>query len=572
MKRDELDLLIKNGFLQAEPDKALTTTELNSLVHQGFLEELPNHFFTFHNNLTWEVIYETLLYAERRLLHNIIAIHIEKHHNNHLDNVADLLLYHFEQARNFQKCVSYGAIAGDKAASMFANEEALSFYGRSMTALDHLKKAPPADRSLLHEHIGDVNENTGNHKEAFTHYQTALDIWRTSKKNNKPKFVAWKLKPSIYEAFLARKIAMSLEHDAEYDKALQWLDEAEKLLPNRPGRLASQLAATRSAALYRKSEFKDAITWGEQALKLAKQSGSKPAIAYAHNVIANPCMEAGKLDKAITHLRSAEEICIAADDFPGIASANHNLGNTFYAIGRLHDAINHFNKALNADELMHNNSGITMSRFNLGNILVDTGDISKSIEHLQFVLDEYEKGKSRRDLASASHMILSRAHRLTGNLEAAAFHIDECMKMLKNDSQSGVYVYAELQYAELLMAQNNTIEALEICERIYKLAKEQGAKMMEVQAARILGQSKAQLHDYDSAIAFLKQSIELANSMGIEHEEALSIIAYTKIALNSQNVTPFTIQSINRAISMLTKIGAKLDLAEAKKLATKIQQ
>ena len=39
MNRDELDLLIKNGFLQSEPDETITQNELGSLVNQGFLEE-----------------------------------------------------------------------------------------------------------------------------------------------------------------------------------------------------------------------------------------------------------------------------------------------------------------------------------------------------------------------------------------------------------------------------------------------------------------------------------------------------------------------------------------------------
>jgi tetratricopeptide (TPR) repeat protein len=135
-----------------------------------------------------------------------------------------------------------------------------------------------------------------------------------------------------------------------------------------------------------------------------------------------------------------------------------------------------------------------------------------------------------------------------------------------------VYVYAELQYAELLMAQNKTNESLEICERIYTLAKQQDAKMLEIQASRILGQNKFQIGECESAITLLKQSIEIANSMGIEHEEALSIIAYTAVVIESQNVTPETIKLISHAVKILTKIGAKLDLEEARKLAAKLQK
>jgi len=570
MKRDELELLIKNGFLQSKPDESISSELLGNLVNHGFLEELPNQFFSFHNNLTWEVIYETLLYAEKRLLHNIIALHIEKHNEENLTTVADILLYHFEKGINFPKCVMYGAMAGDNAASLFANEDAISFYNRAIAALGNIKRNVNIESCLLYEHIGDVYEQSGNHSQALRNYQTTLAMWETTSKRGKPKYLPWKLLPSTYEAYIARKIAMSAEHNAEYDLALEWLDKAEKLLPSRPGKLASQIAATRSASLYRKGEFKDAIFWGEQALKLAKRSKDKQDIAYAHNMIANPSMETGELSKAIAHLRSAEEICIETENFPGIASASHNLGNSYYAIGRLRDAISHFEKALHADELMHNASGITMSRFNLGNILVDTGNIEDSIIHLNFVLDEYQKGKSRRDLASASHMILSRAYRLCNNYDLATMHIKKCMEMLESDTQSGVYVYAELQYAELLLAQNDTPKALEISERILSLAKKQDAKLLEIQASRVFGQSKAQMREYDSAISCIKQSIDLAHSMGIEHEEALSIIAYAQVADTSNNITPETLKFLHSAIKILTKIGAKRDLEQAKTLAASL--
>lgn len=572
MKRDELDLLIKNGFLQTEPDEALTAEELNNLVRQGFLEELPNHFFTFHNNLTWEVIYETLLYAERRLLHNIIARHIEKHNSNNLEAIADILLYHFEKARDYPKCIYYGAKAGERASAMFAIDDAILFYSRSLTALDHIKRNSPTDRSLLLEHIGDVQESYGDHKKAIESYHLALKAWSTvsNSRDRKPRFVHWKLKPSTHESFLTRKIAMSLEHDSEYDKSLKWLEKSEQLLPSRPGRIASLIAATRSATLYRKGDFEQAITWGKQALKKAKRSTRKEDEAYAHNMIANSCLQLGLLKEAVNHLENAETICVDIQDFPGIATASNNLGDCYYHLGDLNTAVTHYKRALISDEQMHNQSGIIMGHFNLGNILVDIGDLEKASFHLKTVIQAYNEGKCRRDLAAATYMTLSKCKRIQKQLSDAHDAIQETQRILRIDDQSRISDHANLQYAEVLIAQGNASPARKIAAKILKEAKKQKVIQLEIVAERVLGIAYKCESNFDKSIIHLKNSIELSKDIKSEHEEALSIVAYTAVLIESKKAVPTDSKLIKRAIEILSKIGANLDLAEAKRLASQL--
>lgn len=573
MHRDEIELLIKNGFLQSEPDETLTQNELSSLVNQGFLEELPNHFFSFHNNLTWEVIYETLLYSERRLLHNIIAIHIEKHNKENLDAVSDLLLYHYERSRNLKKCVFYGALAGDRASSMFANKDALAFYQRSLSALDQLKRDLPVDRCTIYEHIGDVHENAGAHKNALDAYYKALEFWSQSTSSRKKTVhVPWNLKPSTHEALLARKIAMSLEHNSEYDEALKWLDKAENVLPSRPGKVASQIAATRSATLYRKGELEQAISWGKSALKIAKRTKQKGDAAYAHNMIANTFIQLGSLKKAITHLEQAEKICVETEDFPGIATVSSNLGDCHYYLGDLAGATKHYNNALISDEKLHNNAGIIMGHFNLGNIYTDIGELDKSISHLNKVIEAFKENKCRRDLAAAAFMSLSKCQRLNRKLNIAESAIKESLNLLKVDDQSKIFSFANLQYAELLLEQDNPEGARNIAESVLTEAKQQKNTGLELIAERILGNSHMQLKNLEMALEHGLKSIELSKNIGAEHEEALSILAHTNNLIASNRVTNLENNNIHRAIDILTKIGAKLDLERANKLLEKVNE
>jgi len=570
MTLGEIDLLIKNGYLQSAPDTALIAEQIGSLVKQGFLEELPNHFFSFQNNLTWEVIYETLLYAEKRLLHNIIATHIEKHNQSNLDTVADMLLYHFEKSQNYAKCVKYGATAGEMASSLFANEDAISFYTRSINALEGIKRQSPVDLSLLQERIGDANENMGRHKEAITHYQKALDIWRSTSKNKKPKYISWSPRPSTYESSLARKIAMSLEHDAEYDQALKWLDEAEKFLPRRPGNVASQIAATKSATLFRKGEFEQAISFGKQALHVAKRSAHKVEEAYAHNMIANSYIQLGVLNKAVNHLNFAEKICVEIEDIPGIATASNNLGDCYYYLGDFKTAVTHYKNALLSDERMHNQSGITMGHFNLGNILVDIGDLATASSHLEEVIRDYKAGHCRRDLAAATYLTLCKCLRLQKQLDAALSAINESLNILKNDDQSSISNHAKLQLAELLIEKDDANAAKEMAIKILNKAREMNISGLELIADRVVAKACLQFNDFENASTHISNSIKLANKIGAEHEEALSIVLLTRVAIASNQITPSVRSSLERAIGILSKIGAQLDLAEANNLVNQL--
>jgi len=572
VNRDELDLLIKNGFLQANPGESLTANELSNLVNQGFLEELPNHFFTFHNNLTWEVIYETLLFSERRLLHNIIAIHIEKNNANNLDAVADILLHHFENAREYKKCVFYGAKAGDRESTLFSNEEALSFYNRALNALDNINHALLADRSLLYEHIGDVYENSGNHKEALANYQFALDTWQKihGEKSKKPALVPWKIKPSTNEAYLMRKLAMSYEHNSEFDSAITWLDQAERILPTRPGRVAAQIAATRSATLYKKGDFLKAMEYGQRALQLARRSGRKEDEAYAHNMIANSCNETGDFKKAIRHLQKSSDISQELNDFPGIAISNYNLGNSYWALGALQQAANHYKMSLEADETMHNVSGMTMDHYSLGSVLLDIGELDQCIEYLSNVVTDYDSGNARRDLTGMTLAILGKAYRLQGKIAEAEKCITRSLDLLKGDSESGIFLHVQLQLAELLISENKPGEAKQKCLDLMKQVKETKAISIEIILQRTLGNAYFKLHDLDQAFQHLNDSIKIASEIGAEHEEALSIIDLAEVCIKSDKVSKDIRTMLVRAVDTLDKIGAKLDLKRAKNLAKQL--
>lgn len=136
--------------------------------------------YAFRHALFRDAAYGTLLRAKRQYLHRLIGEAIEYLFGNQLDKYAGILGHHFEQAKASQKAAFYFEMAGDRAASAFANAEGIAFYEAAL-AQQNVAGRPEqqADRSPaaaidLGEKMGDVLGVTGRHDEARDAYQTAL--------------------------------------------------------------------------------------------------------------------------------------------------------------------------------------------------------------------------------------------------------------------------------------------------------------------------------------------------------------------------------------------------------------
>ena len=576
MKKNELHDLIDTGVLQARPDADLWRAEVDELVKEGFLQMLPNHYFAFKSNLTWEVVYETLLYAERRHLHGIVAKHIENFSTDKIEAVADLLQHHFEEAGNIPKCIYYCSISGDRAANMYANEDAIFTYQKALNILQNEKDNDVFDRVLLDEKLGDVNETSGKYTNAIEHYTRSLKLSKSIKKTSKTKpeikYVPWPLNLRTIESELCRKIAVACEHNSEYDESLQWLDKSLEALPNRPGKIACQIYASRSATQFRKGLYEDAILSGKKALSHAKKLQLLSETAYANNMISNSYIEMGMLHKATKHLKQAVSTYNDLQDMPGIAASNSNLGAIYMLIGELDSATHHYDIALKADERMQNESNIAIDHNNLGEVLFAKGNIKKAIAHHEKVLEAHSRNVVHSGLAGYTLMNMCRCQIEMGDLTKADKHLDESLTFLENSGVQGVHVEAELQKAELRYIQGKYQQAHDLCETVLIKINDLNAKLLEARGHRILGNISSAMGNLDTSIKLMDSSIKLAQQIGAEHEQAKSLISLVRISsANNLDSTLINQRKLTKSIKLLTQIGAKNEIIEAEQLLSELR-
>jgi class 3 adenylate cyclase/tetratricopeptide (TPR) repeat protein len=137
----EFSLAILQQIMQVEEGLQAQLDELKRLEFIYEKRFFPDPVYTFGHSLTQEVAYEGLLVQRRQELHGIIARVIETSYGDRLPEQYPVLAYHYSRAHDATKAVEYLVKAGDRAVALYANTDALGYYGE---ALGQLEKQPPS--------------------------------------------------------------------------------------------------------------------------------------------------------------------------------------------------------------------------------------------------------------------------------------------------------------------------------------------------------------------------------------------------------------------------------------------
>lgn len=109
--------------------------ELAALEQSGIIlpEDGTGAAFRFHHALVQEVIYDSLLEADRRRLHMEVGSRLEARHVGREIEVAEDLARHFGAAGDGRAAARYSYMAGTKALDLFALRDAETWYGKCLS-------------------------------------------------------------------------------------------------------------------------------------------------------------------------------------------------------------------------------------------------------------------------------------------------------------------------------------------------------------------------------------------------------------------------------------------------------
>jgi DNA-binding SARP family transcriptional activator/tetratricopeptide (TPR) repeat protein len=141
-----LDLLAQAG--QENEESAIQA--LDELWQKRIVREQAPNLYDFTHDKLREVAYVETSLPQRRLLHRRIAQALETLNADDLDPVSAQIAAQYEQAGLFEQALPYYQRAGEIAANIYANDEAIALLRRALALLSHF----PAERKRDIQELG----------------------------------------------------------------------------------------------------------------------------------------------------------------------------------------------------------------------------------------------------------------------------------------------------------------------------------------------------------------------------------------------------------------------------------
>ena len=366
-------------------DGAELRGRLDRLERAGLIREIarvPEREYAFHHSLTQEAAYGTILLRDRRALHLRVGAALEGLYANRLEEFAPVLAHHFGEANDDERTLRYARLAGDHAARLYANADAVTHYGAAIEAARQL-----ADDNELLEHLypsrGRALELSGRYDEAEENYEEmqahaeasgdraaelqAIMSLTTLLTTPTPKFdVTEGRRASHQTVAFARELG---DRDAE-SKALWNLMNLN---------------------VYGGGDNAEAVEAGERSLELARELDAREQVAFTLTDIWRPYTAVGDLAAARESLDEARSIWQEVGNLPMLGETLASSATLSRLTGNDEDALALGREGRSVAESIGNLWGQSHASMSFFEVYLERGELGTAIDMMRDAIDLGER-------------------------------------------------------------------------------------------------------------------------------------------------------------------------------------
>ncbi len=447
----------------------------------------PQFIYIFKQNTTQDVVYQTLLFAQRRALHHVIAEWYEQTYgddrltpDSSLAPYYPLLAYHWRQAEVPQKERLYARLAGEQAAARFANEEAVSYFTRA------LELTPPEEERERYE----------------------LYLRRTA----------------VYD------LAGMREEQSQDLIALQALATSLSTLD------VQATVALRFASYYEAmSDYGAAELSARQAIAWAEQAGNSQLKLKGLIDCGLALWRRGDLEASRSPLQAALALAQNLPDKAGEATSLHHLGTVSYYFGDLLQAQHYLEEALRLRRELEDLPAQASSLTNLVGVYHALGDFARSEQAAREALSIAQTIGNRREEATVLNNLAAIHHSL-GRLEIARAEHQQALSL---------YQTLDNRLGESLAANNLSLvlHDLGLYEEAHRFAQQAvqidhaiGDKVGQGYSLTTLALALEGLQKWDEAAKAYEEAKSIRQQIGQQSYAMDDIAGLARIALYQGNV------------------------------------
>jgi predicted ATPase/class 3 adenylate cyclase len=506
-------LVLLNHIHPARPELILLREQIDQVEERDFVRlEIPEPqlVYIFKHNTTQDVAYQTLLFAQRRALHRVIAEWYETTYGDgtftpesSLAPYYPLLAYHWRQAEVAEQERRYARLAGEQAAARFANEEAITYFTRAL-------ELTPADE--VRERYELLLGRTAVYHLAGMRDEQAEDLVRLQ-------LLADDLAEPATQATVVIHFANYYEAISDYGaaelsarQAVEWAEKANDLQLKIKGLISW------GVALLRRGELEASKQPFEKALALATKLNDKPGQANCLHLLGTVFYNFGDLtysrfylEEALSLRRELENLPAQASSLTNLVAVYHALGDyalsekivqealmisqkignrrqeatvlnnlaaIHHTLGRLETARAEHQRALSLYQALDNRLGESLAANNLGLVLYDLGEYE---EAFHFAHQAVQIDHSIGDKVGQGYSLTTLGLALEGLQQwaeaAAAYH--EAQQIRKQIGQHSYAVDDLAGLARVALQQGELKQAQDYAQEAKEWLAEQGTAGME---------------------------------------------------------------------------------------------
>ncbi len=268
------------------------------------------------------------------------------------------------------------------------------------------------------------------------------------------------------------KLIQSLYELKDYDKALKYIIESEKLSNDlNYNRGIAEISYFKSLIYAIKDDYINAVSGYQKSKSLFKQLGDTLSIAKVNNSIGLIEIKRGNYAKGLQFSLAAIKELEKRRLINELRSAYNNLAEAYYNINAYDKAIEFYLKALNIQERLNDDIGIAHSSSRLAELYALKKENRKAIEYYEKVLDN--KRISNDSLRAYIYPKLGGEYLIFNDYENAAKYLVKGLKLnRRKHNNEGLLVALNhignlnLQRGKLILAERQLREAGSIARKI----------------------------------------------------------------------------------------------------------
>jgi tetratricopeptide (TPR) repeat protein len=439
-------------------DKLLKTGLIKHRVIRG------EDVCSFADIIVRDVVYEEVNPFKRKKLHDTVGRALEKIYEKKIDEHFGELALHFLESGDEGKALDYFLKAGDRAAKIYANNEAVSYLQHALTLLEK-REGEIREKTRVLEKLGDIRGLIGEHEAGMKHWEDALKLYE-----------------QVYDkeavARLHRKMGNDLWEGGNTEKADEHYAAALKVLEKEPESIElAKLYSDLARMCYRTRDVTKARSWSEKALELGKKLNDFEVIAGSYASLGVVFGFTGDLKRAIECYERALKIALD-NGFLEIAMRQYsNLGNVlpFRDAGR---AMEYFEKGYELSKKSgHVRNQSWVGRL-VSNMYIGMGNIerAKYLAEESLALDT-KSGNMAQLSMSLQH--LASIHQITGEWDKSEQCYNEALNIARGlrDFQAIGFAYASLGWFN--RDKEEYTKAKEYFEKGSEVAEKAGASLIK---------------------------------------------------------------------------------------------